>query len=509
MLRSELMDLINECEALFPVDKWFMENIHVWPLIRNGLFFDNADEYQTLSSLNTYKSKTVYRMVQISKIIKSLLSFSYAYITDYKKNSMPVRQFDAVFLSNGVSFLWLKNAWYEKFCDPIMDTLREKNISCFLMSCGRKCLFPRYSSSMLIQPQLDLSRIRDMLLSERTNCAQERMIEFQEMIDFLAERYDSIILPDIRIIRKNINSIKTLSKVFKRILKMINPSIGLLVSYYSLEGMAFNLACHELGIRSVDIQHGLQGDLHVAYGRWEKVPEKGYELLPSIFWCWSNYETASIKRWCTKLISGHETIVGGNLLLELWRSGDDNIVRYYDKKISKIKKNYSSAIHILYALEGHEEIDKLELMAQIIKKTGTRYHWWIRLHPCFLNQRKKIRKRLSDNQILNYVELDAATDLPLYALLRHIDIHVTTFSSTVIEAEAFGVPSVILEQLGAELFSNQILSGWAIPAYTIGSIIPAIQTQLNRKESLRKCLHENTSRNQYNGINTLLEIIGK
>jgi hypothetical protein len=503
------MDLINECEALFPVDKWVIKNIHVWPLIRNGLFFDNADEYQTLSSLNIYKTITAHRMAQISKILKGLLNFSYAYLADYKRNSMPVRQFDAVFLSDGVKFSWLKNAWYERFCDPIIDVLQRKNISCFLMSCGRKCLVPRYSSSMLIQPQLDLSRIRGMLLSARTNYAQEWIIEFQEMIDFLTDRYDSIILPDIGIVRKNISSIIVLSKVFKRILKKINPSIGLLVCYYSLEGMAFNLACHELGIPSVDIQHGLQGDLHVAYGRLEKVPEKGYELLPSIFWCWSNYEAASIKRWCTKFSSGHEGIVGGNLFLELWRSGNDNVVSYYDKKISKIKRNLSSAIHILYTLEGHEEIDKLELMTQLIKKTGSRYHWWIRLHPCYLDQRQKIRKTLCDNQILDYVELDVATDLPLYALLRNMDIHVTTFSSTVIEAEAFDVPSVILRELGAELFSKQVLSGWAIPAYTADAIIPAIQTQLNKKESLRKSLHENTSRNKYNGINTLVEIIGK
>ena len=36
-------------------------------------------------------------------------------------------------------------------------------------------------------------------------------------------------------------------------------------------------------------------------------------------------------------------------------------------------------------------------------------------------------------------EIDAATDLPLYALLRNVDVHVTECSSVVIEAEAFRV----------------------------------------------------------------------
>ena len=46
--------------------------------------------------------------------------------------------------------------------------------------------------------------------------------------------------------------------------------------------------------------------------------------------------------------------------------------------------------------------------------------------------------------------LELPSTLPLYALLRAADVHVTYSSSTVVEAEAFGIGSVLLGRYGAE-----------------------------------------------------------
>lgn len=75
-------------------------------------------------------------------------------------------------------------------------------------------------------------------------------------------------------------------------------------------------------------------------------------------------------------------------------------------------------------------------------------------------------------------ELDMATDAPLYALLRHSDVHVTHSSSTVIEAEVFGVPSVIFSAYGAEFFPEQIAAGWALVAEA-DHVVQAITQQLS------------------------------
>jgi hypothetical protein len=72
------------------------------------------------------------------------------------------------------------------------------------------------------------------------------------------------------------------------------------------------------------------------------------------------------------------------------------------------------------------------------------------------------------------VNLDAASDMPLYALLPHMDRHVTHSSSVVLEAEAYDVPSIIFSQYGMELFPDQINSGMAVAAYTPELIVETL-----------------------------------
>ena len=71
----------------------------------------------------------------------------------------------------------------------------------------------------------------------------------------------------------------------------------------------FNYAANNLGIRSYDVQHGLQGYLHPAYF-FKNVPDEGYNILPSIFWVWDNSSYKNIESWSGN--SHHETLLGGN-----------------------------------------------------------------------------------------------------------------------------------------------------------------------------------------------------
>jgi hypothetical protein len=80
-------------------------------------------------------------------------------------------------------------------------------------------------------------------------------------------------------------------------------------------------------------------------------------------------------------------------------------------------------------------------------------------------------------------DIDNATDLPLYALLRHVALHVTESSSTVIEAAGFGVPTVLWGRLDAESFASYIASGWVLPAEP-ADVPGALDRQLAARETL-------------------------
>jgi len=120
-----------------------------------------------------------------------------------------------------------------------------------------------------------------------------------------------------------------------------------------------------------------------------------------------------------------------------------------------------------------------------MRQTESLCYWWLRVHPGKVKE-KDVFKRLVQEAGISTGEVDLATDFPLYALLRQMDLHLTFYSSSVLEAKDFGVPSVVVGDYGKELFSDQISSGWAFPADTPEEIILGIKSQFHNREELNK-----------------------
>jgi hypothetical protein len=101
-------------------------------------------------------------------------------------------------------------------------------------------------------------------------------------------------------------------------------------------------------------------------------------------------------------------------------------------------------------------------------------------------------------------DLDVATDQPLYALLRHVDAHVTHSSSAVVEAAEFGVPSVLFSEVGAELFPGPIAAGWAAVSVD-GDLLEVVRAQAARRS--RRELPAPPPRQLRNGVDEVLGMI--
>jgi len=482
------MDLLNQVEGHFPVDQWMIHGIHIWPLVRLELATDltNYSMYPALYHSTRSVSKGSRLTSLFLQEVRALLRFGHAYLKEFSKNAKP-RRAEVVFLSDGISFSYLIDSWYEKFCDPLISELEEQGIPFFLMTPSREYFTPRRTPSMFIQPSLDTIRAKT-LLSSNKGFGEERLDGFQEFIDFIKSRDLKITSPGLKRMKDEFTLIMKYSEFFEQVLRQIKPRSAFVVSYYNVAGMAFNLACRNLGIVSVDIQHGLQGDLHWAYGRWNNVPETGYEVLPNLFWVWSNLEAEAIKRWNSSVSEWHQPVVGGNLFLDLWRSSENEIVKYYDNEIGNAKGNKKHLIHVLYTI-GYEDADKLRTILSTMRQTESLCYWWLRVHPGKLKERNSFKKWVRENRISNG-EVDLATDLPLYALLRQMDLHLTFYSSSVFEAEDLGVPSVVVGDYGKELFSYQISTGWALPADTPEEIISGIKAQFHKREEFKKARAE-------------------
>ena len=464
MRTSDVMNLINDVELRFPVDQWKVGGLKVWPLLRFEIYFRNADHFN-VRGLNTAPA-----LARRLKFGRDMARYCWAYLRDCARNRRPAGPIEAVFLSKGDTYTKLGQRWFDNFCDPFVDILEREQVSHFLMTPATGYYVPRWSPSMFIQPHLHLASARSRWLSNHHATRGEQLPEYDQFIADL-ERLDGVVAPDLALLRRQTAAIESHASFFTKLFGKLNPVVGFQACYYLNQGLGFNLACRRWGIPSVDIQHGLQGEFHFAYARWNRVPAEGYALLPSVFWCWSDWEADTIRQWCGR-DERHRPVVGGNLLLQYWRERTTSLVDRFHTRIEQLKQASGRSRHVLFTVRGNEDPEMLAVMWKVILDTVDTHHWWIRVHPLMLEQ-LPAWERICHQHRLQNVNLIDASELPLYALLAHVDMHLTARSTTVVEAQAFGVPSVLIDSEGAQVFADQVASGWATPAYTYDAILAA------------------------------------
>ena len=126
-----------------------------------------------------------------------------------------------------------------------------------------------------------------------------------------------------------------------------------------------------------------------------------------------------------------------------------------------------------------------------VKHSPDHWEWWFRLHPQMYKGRyddeaQNLISILQQSQLLDKVEIDRSTQLPLYALLRHCDVHVTGHSSSVIEADQFGIPSIVTHINGAHYYQDQINHGLIVTAFTESELLGAIRSLCNHKRTTNR-----------------------
>jgi hypothetical protein len=477
------IELINEIERIFPVDQWKIQGVHYWPLIRISL----AWSLRNAQPSDTSSLPALLQFRKVAHAIGSFIRFAYARFVDRKQNAVPTHAVDAVLLGDGISRVLLMDSWYDKLCDPFVDALASREMSCFHLEPNDYYIVPRHRPSMFIAPTLYRIKAKAVLSGNARDVRIENDTKYDQFLVFLRNKeiaHDPYTLPALS---KKIVTLLEMSDHFRDLMGILKPQIGFVVDYPALEGMAFCHACRTMGIPSIVIQHGVQSDIHAAYARWTQVPAAGYNVLPSIFWCWSEDDAAVISDWNKNTSPLHHAIAGGNLFLQKWMDSTSPLVMYYDRLIADLKESHRGSLHVLATLQySYCDEDHLKTLLQTMRGSPSDWRWWVRLHPMMKDDAGRIRALFDQYRIKNY-EMDRATELPLYAVLRNIDVHVTLHSAVVIEAESFDVPSVIIDEKGSAHFQNQITSGTAVAAYDPDSIIDAIsqQTIIKRQRSRR------------------------
>lgn len=457
-ISSEMMAAIKRFESRNEVVNLSIMGIAIWPLLRVRWFFS---EWSRLYTKNQRKdvSKCRHSFKKLRSLIPKLMDFRLIAPIQCERH----HKSDILFFSDGISFVRVGDKWWDRFCDPIALQAQSMGLISAFWSPNYVYRSIKAGEVWIAQPFIVFYSLISELIS-RISKAQNGVKEILLGLAEGAKLYGYA--PSQFLERKALADayrVNFLERVYRRRLNQVRPSLAFIVSFYSLEGMSFVLACKNLGIPVVDIQHGVQGSLHPAYAGWEDSMQcsGAIRLLPDCFWVWSSVESAVIKQWSEK--SRHKVYVGGDPWRDLWidpmkmTSEMNELVRRGNNLLQKAQGKRVVLVTLQYGLNLGEQLSPIK---RLIELAGDDYKFWIRLHPMMLDLQEEVSKILRSKDI----ELDEVTCLPLPVVLPLSDMHVTHSSSVVIEASDFGIPSVISSRYGAEFFPEQLLSGMALEA---------------------------------------------
>jgi hypothetical protein len=248
---------------------------------------------------------------------------------------------------------------------------------------------------------------------------------------------------------------------FESVLRVVRPKLAFVVTYYADLGPAFLLACRRQGIASVDLQHCPQEGAHKAY-TWSALPDTGYAVLPAVFWNWTQADAAHIEQWTRQLTRPwHRSVFGGHLQLAPYLNDSDCAAREWDAKFDLIGGGQQFERDVLVTLQpvsGYRA--QWDALAAQIQAGPPHWRWWIRRHPASCAYQDQEYSRLVSLRLPNVV-VEAASSLPLPALLRRVSVLVSRFSGASAEAANFGVPALFLSEEARGQFSRLIDRGAA------------------------------------------------
>jgi hypothetical protein len=456
--RVDIKEYILTIEQRFPVNSWTANGIHLWPFIRIRLFFFLIDKLERQIKMND-KTDLINSSVQKSKEKKEItiferISISISYRISYAKIvsryvkwylTLPSKKY--LFIGADNYRVNYKNKRFNKYFDVLIDKYNIKSDSMYF--------------------EMDKDEIKNIYHSDIVKNYHNPFKGFLylqkiENINFEWEGYDSFLeflcSDNVTINFGKEYSVTKLESwfsffwlrilFFKKVLLRINPKKVLILCYYwGDDSYALTIAANQLGIETIEMQHGPQTEIHLSYGNWSVVPNEGYDFLPRTYWNWDHYSQSIFNNWISNNPI-YKALVVGNPWVDFWKGKQDD---------------YKFSNYILYSLQPNPlSIEQLfpKVLIEFIKKS--QYKWFLRLHPRQLDQKFIIEDYLMKNDIFHLVNIEDATNDPLPQLLANALIHFTHFSGSTIESQFFNVFTVLINRIGIHSFPDLIESKKAV-----------------------------------------------
>jgi len=412
LLNFEAIYPVNNIESLLePNDT---EKLKLWPFLRHMLW---------VRSRAAYKGAALEKMVTTKMYISQEWRKHYRAIAGIRDvPELAESECDFLFFTNlrGTEQTRIDNKIYNRITDPVFEIAqkigRSKKVE-IVKSIGTiaENRF-RFNPADLVYPPL-LRKVGYFELCDIPENFVPRVKEFLPELKFANDQ-----------LRNELEFFFHQRDFYVDLLKKYNPKVVFFIGFdYHY---ALILAARSLGIKSVDLQHGVQAGWSPVYNNWQALPVAGYEMLPDYFWVWGRYDEVKIKE--NFPVNGVTPIIGGFPWLERQKSffSDEGSKGLWDFKKGSSEGQWIGII----TLQDQSEFPGL--FRDIILATSGKVRWIIKRHPKHLNIKlDSVRRKAHYGKHFD--------DLSFAALLKIVDLHLTECSTSVIDADYFGIPSMV------------------------------------------------------------------
>ncbi len=263
-------------------------------------------------------------------------------------------------------------------------------------------------------------------------------------------RLGALFDPDRDWLVAQMETVRRLGIIAETIVDRVRPQLVLL-SGQNQASFAMAAACRARGITSVDVQHG-SAAINTDNAKWfglSRIPDGGYAHLPDLSWTWSEDATKRINESNRGDTRYHRAITGGYP----WLSACADMLGKGNRHASS-----EGEIRILVSLTYVSVEPPPDFLWEAIDRSPENWRWFIRLHPIERHDRQALEWANRQEQSLSARKLDIldVSDTPLPVLLGLCDRHVTTYSSTHVDATAFGLGTVFVSERAREFFPQRL-----------------------------------------------------
>ena len=441
--RAELLGVLLAIERSMPVERVQVDGAPLWPLIR--IVAGSRAVLPHMQRPSHPSKRSHWHVIEL---------MYRGWLQELAIARLPHGRL--LFFSDQIYQAHTAKGWVDRFAEPLIDPAKGSGRdSLLLVRTKRHNAELAHRDGLHIQDIGRMLALKDLVHWRRQRVPFSSMPYGSEIGRSIADKLGDAVADHLG---KAVHSYRMHLRTYRKLIGALRPEHTFVTCWYSIENMAVAQACHERGIPCTDLQHGVQGPAHLAYGNWVTEKVHAWTCMPSSFWCWDEASAKNIRSWAGP--DGPKVFEGGSPWFEAEHGNADPV----DAKDRCI----------LFTMQP---VDRPipDHLAEVIRHTGQREKWVFRCHPSAERHAEMVRYWAAREHLSDRVSVEMPAAMPLSRSLARTRIHITQYSSVILEAAMMGIPSIALDPCAGSIYPDLVQQGLVVQAHSADELRKSLE----------------------------------